>query len=72
MEKRVPKHIRQKVERMSRLMTQVVGLNQEIEEWLESNGIEDGFDFTYDHRIESGYEIADFEAFYAAIEKAIN
>lgn len=71
--KRVPKHIKRKVERMSRLMTQIVELNQELEGWLEANGIEDGWDFMTEYRQETGYEISGrLEWFYEAVEKAIN
>lgn len=71
--KRVPKHIKAKVERMSALMGKLVQLNEELEEWLEANGIEDGYDFVAQYRMDTGYEIgADFDWFYEAVEKAIN
>lgn len=72
MAKRVPKHIIQKMERMSRLMGQLTDLNMELEEWMEKNGIEDAFDFTHDHRYEPAYEILDIGTFIEAVEEAIN
>jgi hypothetical protein len=72
MAKRVPKHIIQKLERMSKLMGQLTDLNMELEEWMESNGIENGFDFTYDYRYEPAYEIQRREEFIKALEDAIN
>lgn len=70
--KRVPKHIISKLERMNRLMRQLTCLNVELEEWMEKNGIEDGFDFTTDWRNEPAYEIVWTEEFVRAIEEAIN
>ena len=73
MTKRVPKHIRQKVERMSRLMSQIVALNSELESWLESNGVDDGWDFIAEYRAEPGYEIGGrLEWFYDAVEQKMN
>jgi hypothetical protein len=72
MAKRVPKHIIRKLERMSKLMGQLTDLNMELEEWMEANGIEDGFDFTYDYRHEPAYEIHRREDFIKALEAAIN
>lgn len=73
MTKRVPKHIRAKIERMSRLMETIVDLNMEVEEWLENNaGIEDGFDFTYDQRDSRGYGIVSVEDFINAIESEMS
>lgn len=73
MSKRVPKHIKQKVERMSRLMEKLVDLNTELESWLEANGIEDGYDFMSQYRQDVGYEVGGrLEWFYEAVENAIN
>jgi len=72
MAKRVPKHIIQKIERMSKLMGQLTDLNMELEEWMEKNGIEDAFDFTHDWRYEPAYEITRREDFVKALEEAIN
>ena len=72
MAKRVPKHIAQKLERMSKLMGQLTDLNIELEQWMEKNGIEDAFDFTHDWRYEPAYEIIDRDSFINAVEDAIN
>lgn len=71
MAKRVPKHIIQKLERMSRLMGQLTDLNMELEAWMEKNGIEDAFDFTTDWRYEPAYEIERRNDFIEALEAAI-
>ena len=72
MAKRVPKHIIQKLERMSKLMSQLTDLNMELEAWMERNGIEDAFDFAYDWRYEPAYEIQNRDDFIRAVEAAIN
>lgn len=71
MAKRTPKYIIEKIGRMNRLMQQVVDLNFELEEWLEANGIEDGFDFSYYHRDDRGYGIIDVSEFVKDINEAI-
>lgn len=53
----VPKHVVRKVERMNRIMQQLVDLNFELEEWLEANGVEDAYDLTFDYRDVRGYGI---------------
>lgn len=70
--KTVPKHIRTKIERMNRLMDALVDLNLEVEAWMESNGIEDAFDFTGDHRDDRGYGIMFPDDFINEVEYAIN
>lgn len=72
MAKRTPKYIIEKIDRMNRLMQQVVDLNFELEEWLEANGIEDGFDFTFDQRDDRGYGIIDVGEFVKDINEAIS
>lgn len=72
MAKRVPKHIIQKLERMSKLMGQLTDLNMEVEEWMERSGIESAFDFTHDWRYEPAYEIQNRDDFIRAVEAAIN
>lgn len=72
MAKQMPKYMVKKVERMSELMEQIVDLNFEVEEWLEKNGIEDGFDFTYDHRDSRGYGVTNVSEFVQAVNDAIN
>lgn len=67
--KTVPKHIRAKVERMGRLMDQLVELNIEVETWMERNGIEDAFDFTSDYRDDRGYGIDRAADFIEALER---
>lgn len=70
--KHTPKHIVRKVERMNALMEQLISLNMELEEWLEKNGIEDGFDFAYDNRDDRGYAILWPDQFIEKIDEAIN
>ena len=68
MTKQMPKAMQQKVNRMSKLMSQLIDLNQELERWLEDSGITtDGFDYTYDHREHPGYWIVDADAFIAEV-----
>ena len=68
----VPKHIINKVERMARLMDQLVELNIEVEEWMEKNGIDDAFDFTRDYRDDRGYGISFPYDFIAKVERRLN
>ena len=70
MTKQMPKAMQQKVNRMSKLMSQLIDLNQELERWLEDSGITtDGFDYTYDHREHPGYWIVDVDAFIAEVNR---
>lgn len=72
MTKRVPKHIKAKIERMSRLMETIIDLNMEVEEWLEKNaGVDNGFDFAYDYRDDRGYGITNVSDFISAIEESL-
>lgn len=68
MARTVPKHVIRKIDRMNRLMGEIVSLNFELEEWLEKNGVEDGFAFTSDYRDDRGYAIHWPDDFVAAIE----
>jgi len=70
--KTTPKHIKAKVERINKLMEQIVELNMEVEGWLEKNGCDDAFDFTTDFRNCRGYGIDSVETFYARVEELIN
>lgn len=63
MTKQMPKTMIAKIERMNKLMQQVVDLNFELEEWLEKNGFEDAYDFTFDYRESRGYEIVHVDWF---------
>lgn len=71
MEKRVPKHIRQKIKRMNELMQRIVDLNTEVEEWCERNGAKDGYDLSTGYRDERGYGILCLYPYLEAIEEAI-
>lgn len=70
--KTVPKHIKEKVARMNRLMQQLVDLNIEVETWMEKAGIENAFDFTDGYRDDRGYGIMFPYSFVNDIEGAIN
>lgn len=72
MAKRVPKYIIQKMEMANKLMEQVVDLNFQVEGWMESNGIYDAFDFTYDYRDNRGYGYLWVDRFVESIENEIN
>jgi flagellar hook-associated protein FlgK len=73
MAKRVPKHIKAKVERANRLMEQITALNMEIEEWMEKSGVtDDGFDYTYDFRDSRGYGYFTPEWFFERIDGDLN
>ena len=70
MTKQLPKAMQQKINRMSKLMSQLIDLNQELEQWLEDSGITpDGFDYTYDHREHPGYWISDADGFIAEVNR---
>ncbi len=70
MAKQMPKAMQKKLERVDRLMSQIIDLNQDIERWLEASGItEDGFDYTSDFRECPGYWIADREGFIAKVNQ---
>ena len=68
----MPKYMAKKVERMNRLMSEIVDLNLELEDWMEANGIDDSFDFTYDHRDDRGYAIIDITSFIEAVNEAMS
>lgn len=70
--KTVPKHIREKVARMNRLMDQIVAINIEIEEWAEKNGAEYAFGLSEDNRDDRGYGVWREDEFIKAIESSIN
>ena len=72
MSKQMPKYMVKKVERMCALMEQIVSLNMELEEWLEANGIEDGFDFTCEHRDDRGYAVWNVESFVEAVNAELS
>lgn len=63
MAKKIPKYIRQNILKTSLYMEKVVNLNLELEEWLEKQGIGDGFDLSGDYRESRGYEIFDVDGF---------
>lgn len=69
MARQVPKHIKAKIERMNRLMAQVVELNEELERWLESSGVAaDGYDYVTEWKLLPGYEIARPDDFVAKVD----
>lgn len=54
--RKVPKHIKAKIERMSRLMDALVDLNIEVEAWVEKNaGVSDAFELSSGNRDDRGY-----------------
>jgi hypothetical protein len=71
MARKVPKYIRENIYKTSKLMQKVVDLNFELEEWLEKQGIKDGYDMTYSYRESRGYEIYDVEGFIAKVEEQL-
>ena len=68
---KVPKYIKVKVAMMNKLAVRLVELNMELEAWLESKGIEDGWDFIHsnDYDTEGGYEIVFADRFYKHVEE---
>lgn len=73
MAKQTPKHIKAKVERVNRLMEQIIALNMEIEEWMEKSGVtDDGFDYTYDFRDDRGYAYLMPEQLFERIDGDLN
>ena len=72
MAKKVPMYILHKVDRMNDLMQKIVDLNMEVEQWLEKNGVVDGYDFTSQFRDDRGYGIWDQSGFENAVERVIN
>ena len=69
--KTVPKHITKLVERMNRKVYEAQELNERLEEWLEKNGADYGFDFTYEFRESTSYSICDTDGFYEAVENLL-
>ena len=72
MTKKVPMYVLRKVDRMNNLMQKIVDLNLEVEEWLEKNGVTDGYDFANQFRDDRGYGIYDVLGFENAVERVIN
>lgn len=72
MAKQMPKYMVEKIRRMNRLMAEIIDLNEELENWMEKNGIDYGFDFTFGHRDDSGYGILDVDWFVQCVNDAIN
>lgn len=70
--KKVPKHIKAKIERMSLLMDALVDLNLEVEGWLEANGVEDADYLSDDLRDYRGYGLWDEAKYIERVERAIN
>lgn len=71
--KTVPKHITKKIERMERLMDQLVALNIEVEEWVEEHaGVPNAFELTEDNRDDRGYSLWRPEEFIAKVEDLLN
>ena len=71
--KTVPKHIKAKIERMSRLMDALVDLNIEVEEWVEKNtGIDSAFDLAEDNRDDRGYAYWNSSRFIEDVERLLN
>jgi hypothetical protein len=69
----VPKHITKKIERMERLMDQLVALNIEVEEWVEKNtGVASAFDLAEDNRDDRGYAYWIDSRFIADVERLLN
>lgn len=52
MMKAVPKYILKNIERTNRLIAKATELNMELEGWLERNGVENGYDFMEDCRMD--------------------
>lgn len=71
MSKQMPKYMVEKINRMNKLMQQIVELNFQLEEWLEANGVEDGYDLTVDYRESRGYEIFDVEGFVQEVNDSL-
>lgn len=70
--KKVPKHIKAKIERMSSLMDALVDLNLEVEGWIEANGVEDAYYLSDDLRDDRGYGLWDELKYLDRVERAIN
>lgn len=68
MTKKMPKYMIEKMEQMARLMGKLQDLNEELEDWLEENGVTDyAFDYVSDWRWEPAYEISDRDGFVKAV-----
>lgn len=57
MSKQLPRYIIEKINLANKFAYRAETLNIEVEEWLEKNGIEDGFEATFDFREDHGYVI---------------
>lgn len=69
---KVPKYILAKIERMNKLSAEVTRLNLELEEWMESKGIENPFECLYDYRESIAYEITDVDRFISMMQEWTN
>ena len=69
---RVPKYVVKKIERMNRLMQEIVDLNIEVEGWIEANGCENAFDLSVGYRDDRGYGISGVDGFLSEVERVIN
>lgn len=72
MKRCVPKYVKEKINRANKLMKQIVNINIEVEQWMEGNGIENGYDFTGDYRDDRGYGYVWVQQLIDSIEEAIN
>ena len=70
--KKVPKRIKDKIERMSRLMDALVDLNLEVEAWIEANGVKEAYYLSDDLRDDRGYGLWDEAKYLERVERAIN
>ena len=57
MPKTLPKYIVEKIETANRLAYKVEELNQEVEDWMEKNGVEYAWDALFPHREDHGYTV---------------
>ena len=72
MAKQTPQYIKNLVYRMNKKVYEVQLLNEQLEQWLEKNGVaDDGFDFNFDYRESTAYEIATPESYFEKIDKAL-
>ncbi len=66
--KQMPKHVIDKLERINRHLDAAMKLREQVEEWLEHDGVTDwGYDFMTDYRIaeEFMFDIEGLAQFYA-------
>ena len=71
-EKKVPEYITSKLAEAQQLGARLHGLECEVENWLEDNGIDDAYEFVQPYVLKEVYAIKDLEGLTKAIGSKIS